>query len=242
MTTFSNWHFSECNCILLNSCKSEKSTEKFERGVLTYRRKPVITHEQYTYIHIHILRAFRKSECVWIGLYARLNVESVPCRPTRIPHSDGLSPSLQWLGSARSIHGIASWFSEGSRLSSATPDGALLARSLLSRQRYSPTGSPTAAVTSLSRPPSLSLSLSVAGSSTLDLAGRQLRNNNNAVRRCSMRCATYTPTNDPGTMSCRSVVVAAASAITAAAITCWKPNRRARIRIAKQSYYTSIFV
>lgn len=138
---------------------------------------------------------------MWIGLYARLNVESVPCRPTRIPHSDGSSPSLQWLGSARSIHGIASWFLEGSRLSSATPDGALLARSLLSRQRYSPTGSPTAAVTSLSRPPSLSLSFSAAGSSTLDLAGRQLRNNNNAVRRCSMRvlCHLYAderPWND----------------------------------------------
>lgn len=47
----------------------------------------------------------------------------------------------------------------------------------------------------------LSLSLSAAGSSTLDLAGRQLRNNNNAVRRCSMRvlCHLYAderPWND----------------------------------------------
>ena len=90
------------------------------------------------------------------------------------PHSDRSSPSLQWLGSARSIHGIASWFSEGSRLSSATPDGALLARSLLSRQRYSPTGSPTAAVTSLSRPLSLVISLSLSLSLFLSLSARLL--------------------------------------------------------------------
>lgn len=46
-------------------------------------------------------------------------------RRSRLPYYD----SSTALG-ARSIHGIASWFSEGSRLSPTTPDGAPLARSL----------------------------------------------------------------------------------------------------------------
>lgn len=47
----------------------------------------------------------------------------------RAPIPSPLLPSSTALG-ARSIHGIASWFSEGSRLSPTTPDGAPLARSL----------------------------------------------------------------------------------------------------------------
>jgi len=45
----------------------------------------------------------------------------------RAPIPSPLLPSSTALGS---IHGIASWFSEGSRLSPTTPDGAPLARSL----------------------------------------------------------------------------------------------------------------
>lgn len=47
----------------------------------------------------------------------------------RAPIPSPLLPSSTALGT-RSIHGIASWFSEGSRLSPTTPDGAPLARSL----------------------------------------------------------------------------------------------------------------
>lgn len=121
---------------------------------------------------------------------------------TPVPHYDHGRPS-------RSIHGIASWFSEG-RLSSATPDGAPLAHVLsLFRCVYSFTGSPSATPLSLSRPsvrpPSLPVSLSFSpvlsprlfaplhtlSRSTAaepDTRTRQLRNNNNAVRSvCSVR-------------------------------------------------------
>lgn len=91
-------------------------------------------------------------------------------------------------------------FSEGSRLSPATPDGAPLAHILslsLSLIAYSPTGSPTGLPRSsaLSNPPLSSprhytiRSVSWHGRRASQLHGtRQLRNNNNAVRRCVASC------------------------------------------------------
>lgn len=129
-------------------------------------------------------------------------------RRSRLPYYD----SSTALG-ARSIHGIASWFSEGSRLSPTTPDGAPLARSLsrcvfahwlthgarlalrpssrsLSLSLHSPSSSPLFPPPPLSPPrPATTPYTLPRGCGASQLHGaRQLRNNNNAVRRCVASC------------------------------------------------------
>lgn len=126
----------------------------------------------------------------------------------RAPIPSPLLPSSTALG-ARSIHGIASWFSEGSRLSPTTPDGAPLALSRCVFAYWLTHGATSDPPHSFSLSLSLSL-LAILFSSlllslllpplfhTLCLAARlrsqpatrarQLRNNNNAVRRCVASC------------------------------------------------------
>lgn len=72
-----------------------------------------------------------------MGFYTRLTVKFFFSRPTKIFFSNGRAWSLffQRLDSMRSIYEIALCFSKNNRLSSSTPDGALLARSLFFRQK-----------------------------------------------------------------------------------------------------------
>lgn len=133
-------------------------------------------------------------------------------RRSRLPYYD----SSTALG-ARSIHGIASWFSEGT-VDCRQPRQTAHRSHALSLVAYSPTGSPTG-LASPSDPllvPSLSLSLSFHSPSSSPLfpppplsplrpattpytlsrgcgasqlhGARQLRNNNNTVRRCVASC------------------------------------------------------
>lgn len=180
-------------------------------------------------------------------LYTRLNLEFVPSRPTRIPTL--IVRVHPFSGSAVRVRYTES--PRGSRKAvdcrqprqtahcshahcSLVGDTRPLAhpRLLLPRSR--------GLFLSSSRSLYLSLSLCpAAGSGTLGLAGRQLRNNNNAVRRCSMRvlCHLYAderPWNDELTIRRRRRRFCCYCC-------CDHLLRRARIRFATQLHSTSIF-